>query len=96
MFPFFPPKEITAPLIGPSGSGTIKAINRMGDLNPEVTTTDQWLQWSHIIPSRLSTALPSLPILRKCYAMVCAFKLRITCFWDDEVVRLATCLFGMK
>lgn len=37
----FLPKEITA-LIGPSGSGKstlLKAINRMGDLNPEVTTT---------------------------------------------------------
>ena len=35
------PQEITA-LIGPSGSGKstlLKAINRMGDLNPEVTTT---------------------------------------------------------
>ena len=37
----FAPKEITA-LIGPSGSGKstlLKAINRMGDLNHEVTTT---------------------------------------------------------
>ena len=37
----FQPKEITA-LIGPSGSGKstlLKSLNRMGDLNPEVTTT---------------------------------------------------------
>lgn len=37
----FYPHEITT-LIGPSGSGKstlIRAINRMGDLNPEVTTT---------------------------------------------------------
>ncbi len=35
------PNEITA-LIGPSGSGKstlLKAINHMGDLDPEVTTT---------------------------------------------------------
>ncbi|WP_153056986.1 ATP-binding cassette domain-containing protein, partial [Streptococcus suis] len=37
----FYPNEITA-LIGPSGSGKstlLRSINRMGDLNPEVTLT---------------------------------------------------------
>ena len=47
----FMPNEITA-LIGPSGSGKstlLKAINRMGDLNPEVTTTGTVIYNSHNI-----------------------------------------------
>ena len=47
----FAPKEITA-LIGPSGSGKstlLKAINRMGDLNHEVTTTGTILYNGHNI-----------------------------------------------
>ena len=47
----FLPNEITA-LIGPSGSGKstlLKAINRMGDLNPEVTTTGTVLYNEHNI-----------------------------------------------
>ena len=49
----FQPKEITA-LIGPSGSGKstlLKAINRMGDLNPEVTTTGSVFYNGHNIYS---------------------------------------------
>ena len=49
----FHPKEITA-LIGPSGSGKstlLKAINRMGDLNPEVTTTGSVVYNGHNIYS---------------------------------------------
>ena len=49
----FQPKEITA-LIGPSGSGKstlLKAINRMGDLNPEVTTTGTVIYNGHNIYS---------------------------------------------
>ena len=49
----FLPKEITA-LIGPSGSGKstlLKAINRMGDLNPEVTTTGSVVYNNHNIYS---------------------------------------------
>ena len=49
----FQPKEITA-LIGPSGSGKstlLKAINRMGDLNPEVTTTGSVVYNGHNIYS---------------------------------------------
>ena len=45
------PNEITA-LIGPSGSGKstlLKAINRMGDLNQEVTTTGTVIYNSHNI-----------------------------------------------
>jgi len=47
----FMPNEITA-LIGPSGSGKstlLKAINRMGDLNPEVTTTGTVIYNGHNI-----------------------------------------------
>ena len=47
------PQEITA-LIGPSGSGKstlLKAINRMGDLNPEVTTTGTVIYNGHNIYS---------------------------------------------
>ena len=47
------PQEITA-LIGPSGSGKstlLKAINRMGDLNPEVTTTGTVIYNRHNIYS---------------------------------------------
>ena len=47
------PHEITA-LIGPSGSGKstlLKAINRMGDLNPEVTTTGTVIYNGHNIYS---------------------------------------------
>ena len=47
----FASKEITA-LIGPSGSGKstlLKAINRMGDLNSEVTTTGTVLYNGHNI-----------------------------------------------
>ena len=49
----FMPNEITA-LIGPSGSGKstlLKAINRMGDLNPEVTTTGTVIYNGHNIYS---------------------------------------------
>ena len=49
----FTPKEITA-LIGPSGSGKstlLKAINRMGDLNHEVTTTGTVIYNGHNIYS---------------------------------------------
>ena len=49
------PQEITA-LIGPSGSGKstlLKAINRMGDLNPEVTTTGTVIYNGHTIESFL-------------------------------------------
>ncbi|HFV3060972.1 TPA: phosphate ABC transporter ATP-binding protein PstB [Streptococcus pneumoniae] len=49
----FQPKEITA-LIGPSGSGTstlLKSLNRMGDLNPEVTTTGSVVYNGHNIYS---------------------------------------------
>ncbi|CGE56155.1 phosphate ABC transporter ATP-binding protein PstB [Streptococcus pneumoniae] len=49
----FQPKEITA-LIGPSGSGKstlIKSLNRMGDLNPEVTTTGSVVYNGHNIYS---------------------------------------------
>ena len=49
----FQPKEITA-LIGPSGSGKstlLKAINRMGDLNPEVTTNGSVVYNGHNIYS---------------------------------------------
>ena len=48
----FAPKEITA-LIGPSGSGKstlLKAINRMGDLNHEVTTTGMVFQQPNPFP----------------------------------------------
>ena len=47
------PHEITA-LIGPSGSGKstlLKAINRMGDLNSEVTTTGTVIYNGHNIYS---------------------------------------------
>lgn len=49
----FQPKEITA-LIGPSGSGKstlLKTLNRMGDLNPEVTTTGSVVYNGHNIYS---------------------------------------------
>ncbi|HEU3728434.1 phosphate ABC transporter ATP-binding protein PstB [Streptococcus pneumoniae] len=49
----FQPKEITA-LIGPSGSGKstlLKSLNRMGDLNPEVTTTGSVVYNGHNIYS---------------------------------------------
>lgn len=49
----FQPKEITA-LIGPSGSGKstlLRAINRMGDLNPGVTTTGSVVYNGHNIYS---------------------------------------------
>ena len=49
----FMQNEITA-LIGPSGSGKstlLKAINRMGDLNPEVTTTGTVIYNGHNIYS---------------------------------------------
>lgn len=49
----FQPKEITA-LIGPSGSGKstlLKSLNRMGDLNPEVTTTGSVVDNGHNIYS---------------------------------------------
>lgn len=49
----FQPKEITA-LIGPSGSGKstlLKSLNRMGDLNPEVTTTGSLVYNGHNIYS---------------------------------------------
>lgn len=49
----FQPKEITA-LIGPSGSGKStlrKSLNRMGDLNPEVTTTGSVVYNGHNIYS---------------------------------------------
>lgn len=51
--PSFQPKEITA-LIGPSGSGKstlLKSLNRMGDLNPEVTTTGSVVYNGHNIYS---------------------------------------------
>lgn len=49
----FQPKEITA-LIGPSGSGKstlLKSLNRMGDLNPEVTKTGSVVYNGHNIYS---------------------------------------------
>lgn len=49
----FQSKEITA-LIGPSGSGKstlLKSLNRMGDLNPEVTTTGSVVYNGHNIYS---------------------------------------------
>lgn len=49
----FQPKEITA-LIGPSGSGKstlLKSLNRMRDLNPEVTTTGSVVYNGHNIYS---------------------------------------------
>lgn len=49
----FQPKEITA-LIGSSGSGKstlLKSLNRMGDLNPEVTTTGSVVYNGHNIYS---------------------------------------------
>ncbi|HEX1400078.1 TPA: phosphate ABC transporter ATP-binding protein [Streptococcus pneumoniae] len=49
----FQPKEITA-LIGPSGSGKstlLKSLNRMGGLNPEVTTTGSVVYNGHNIYS---------------------------------------------
>ncbi|MDY6720769.1 phosphate ABC transporter ATP-binding protein PstB [Streptococcus pneumoniae] len=49
----FQPKEITA-LIGPSGSGKstlLKSLNRMGDHNPEVTTTGSVVYNGHNIYS---------------------------------------------
>ncbi|HEV3621843.1 TPA: phosphate ABC transporter ATP-binding protein [Streptococcus pneumoniae] len=49
----FQPKEIIA-LIGPSGSGKstlLKSLNRMGDLNPEVTTTGSVVYNGHNIYS---------------------------------------------
>lgn len=49
----FQPKEITD-LIGPSGSGKstlLKSLNRMGDLNPEVTTTGSVVYNGHNIYS---------------------------------------------
>ncbi|HEW3496072.1 TPA: phosphate ABC transporter ATP-binding protein [Streptococcus pneumoniae] len=49
----FQPKEITA-LIGPSGSGKstlLKSLNRMGDLNPKVTTTGSVVYNGHNIYS---------------------------------------------
>ncbi|HEW0711951.1 TPA: phosphate ABC transporter ATP-binding protein [Streptococcus pneumoniae] len=49
----FQPKEITA-LIGPSGSGKstlLKSLNRMEDLNPEVTTTGSVVYNGHNIYS---------------------------------------------
>lgn len=49
----FQPQEITA-LIGPSGSGKstlLKSLNRMGDLNPEVTTTGSVVYNGHNIYS---------------------------------------------
>lgn len=49
----FQPKEITA-LIGPSVSGKstlLKSLNRMGDLNPEVTTTGSVVYNGHNIYS---------------------------------------------
>ncbi|HEU2833324.1 phosphate ABC transporter ATP-binding protein [Streptococcus pneumoniae] len=49
----FQPKEITA-LIDPSGSGKstlLKSLNRMGDLNPEVTTTGSVVYNGHNIYS---------------------------------------------
>ncbi|MBW8160466.1 phosphate ABC transporter ATP-binding protein PstB [Streptococcus pneumoniae] len=49
----FQPKEITS-LIGPSGSGKstlLKSLNRMGDLNPEVTTTGSVVYNGHNIYS---------------------------------------------
>lgn len=49
----FQPKEITA-LIGPYGSGKstlLKSLNRMGDLNPEVTTTGSVVYNGHNIYS---------------------------------------------
>ncbi|HHA9519678.1 TPA: phosphate ABC transporter ATP-binding protein PstB [Streptococcus pneumoniae] len=53
VFLSFQPKEITA-LIGPSGSGKstlLKSLNRMGDLNPEVTTTGSVVYNGHNIYS---------------------------------------------
>ncbi|AAN58826.1 phosphate ABC transporter ATP-binding protein PstB [Streptococcus mutans] len=50
----FYPNEITS-LIGPSGSGKstlLRAINRMGDLNPEVTVTGSIIYNGHNIYSR--------------------------------------------
>ena len=49
----FYPNEITS-LIGPSGSGKstlLRAINRMGDLNPEVTVTGSIIYNGHNIYS---------------------------------------------
>lgn len=49
----FYPNEITA-LIGPSGSGKstlLRAINRMGDLNPEVTLTGAVMYNGHNVYS---------------------------------------------
>ena len=56
------PHEITA-LIGPSGSGKstlLKAINRMGDLNPEVTTTGTVIYNGHNIYT-IQTRSPPAP-----------------------------------
>ena len=63
----FQPKEITA-LIGPSGSGKstlLKAINRMGDLNPEVTTTGSVVYNGHNIYSPVSYTHLTLPTNRE-------------------------------
>ncbi|HGL7823049.1 TPA: phosphate ABC transporter ATP-binding protein PstB [Streptococcus pneumoniae] len=64
----FQPKEITA-LIGPSGSGKstlLKSLNRMGDLNPEVTTTGSVVYNGHNIYSPRTDTLE----LRKEIGMV--------------------------
>ena len=64
----FYPNEITA-LIGPSGSGKstlLRSINRMGDLNPEVTLTGSITYNGHNIYSPRTDTVD----LRKEIAMV--------------------------
>ena len=54
MFPYHSNPRKLPPLFGPSGSGKstlLKAINRMGDLNPEVTTTGSVVYNGHNIYS---------------------------------------------